>query len=58
MVPGIAGYLNSPGDALAQVTLAAEHSGAVAMYSYQQSTDDPGDALWDELAASGWGGTG
>lgn len=55
VVPGIAGYLNSPADALTQIALATEISGAAAMYSYQQSTADPADPLWDELAATDWG---
>ena len=55
IVPGIAGYLNSPSEALLQVGLAMQHSGAAAMFSYQQSTADIGRPLWGDLAATGWG---
>jgi uncharacterized lipoprotein YddW (UPF0748 family) len=55
LVPGVAGYLNAPADALAQVTAANQALGAVAMYSYQGSTDDAARPLWADLAASGWG---
>ena len=55
IVPGIAGYLNSPAEALLQVGLAMQHSGAAAMFSYQQSTADVGRPLWSDLAATGWG---
>ncbi len=55
IVPGIAGYLNSPSEALLQVGLAMQHSGAAAMFSYQQSTADVGRPLWGDLAATGWG---
>ncbi|MCL3859629.1 family 10 glycosylhydrolase [Actinotalea sp. K2] len=55
IVPGVAGYLNSPTDALTQVRLAVQHGGAVAMYSYQGSTAEPGRALWGDLAVTGWG---
>ena len=57
IVPGIAGYLNSPSDALTQVGLAMASSGAAAMYSYQGSTSDPAFPLWADLAATGWGTT-
>lgn len=56
LVPGVAGYLNAPDAALIQVTAAAQVFGAVAMYSYQGSTDDAARPLWPDLAASGWGG--
>lgn len=56
LVPGVAGYLNAPADALTQVTAAAQALGAVALYSYQGSTDDAARPLWADLAASGWGG--
>lgn len=56
VVPGVAGYLNAPGDALTQVGVAADALGAVALYSYQGSTDDAARPLWADLAASGWGG--
>jgi uncharacterized lipoprotein YddW (UPF0748 family) len=55
IVPGIAGYLNAPPDALTQVQLATEQAGAAAMYSYQQSTLEEGRPLWRELAATDWG---
>ena len=55
IVPGIAGYLNSPAEALAQVGLAMQLNGAAAMFSYQQSTADVGRPLWSDLAATGWG---
>jgi uncharacterized lipoprotein YddW (UPF0748 family) len=55
IVPGIAGYLNAPSDALTQVQLATEQAGAAAMYSYQQSTLEEGRPLWSELAATSWG---
>jgi uncharacterized lipoprotein YddW (UPF0748 family) len=55
VVPGIAGYLNSPPDALLQVGLATQLCGAAAMFSYQQSTADVGRPLWGDLAATGWG---
>jgi hypothetical protein len=55
IVPGIAGYLNAPSDALAQVQLASEQAGAAAMYSYQQSTSEEGRSLCHELAATAWG---
>lgn len=54
VVPGVAGYLNAPDDALAQVGLAVGHTGAAALYSYQGSTDDPAGPLWTALGASGW----
>jgi len=57
IVPGIAGYLNSPSDSLTQVGLAMTSSGAAAMYSYQGSTSDPAFPLWADLAATGWGTT-
>lgn len=56
VVPGIAGYLNSPRDALTQVGLADARLGSVAVYSYQGSTNDPERPLWASLAASDWGG--
>lgn len=55
IVPGVAGYLNSPTDALTQVRLAMQHSGAAAMYSYQGSTSEEGRPLWTDLAAADWG---
>ena len=55
IVPGIAGYLNSPTDALTQIGLATTSVGAAAMYSYQGSTSDPAFPLWADLAATGWG---
>ena len=55
LVPGVAGYLNAPDDALTQVTAANQALGAVALYSYQGSTDDAAAPLWADLAASGWG---
>ena len=55
IVPGIAGYLNSPSDSLTQIGLAMASSGAAAMYSYQGSTSDPALPLWADLAATGWG---
>lgn len=58
LVPGVAGYLNAAPDALTQVGAAAQALGAVAMYSYQGSTDDAARPLWGDLAASGWGGAG
>ncbi len=57
VVPGVAGYLNAPDAALVQVSAAMQAVGAVALYSYQGSTDDPAHPLWADLAASGWGGT-
>ena len=58
VVPGVAGYLNAPDAASAQVGAAHQALGAVALYSYQGSTDDPARPLWADLAASGWGGVG
>ena len=58
IVPGIAGYLNSPSDALTQVGLAMSGGGAAAVYSYQGSTSDPAFPLWADLAATGWGDPG
>lgn len=55
VVPGIAGYLNSPADALAQIHMATRTAGAAAMYSYQGSTSDPDLTLWPDLAATAWG---
>jgi uncharacterized lipoprotein YddW (UPF0748 family) len=55
IVPGIAGYLNSPADSLTQIGLAMASSGAAAMYSYQGSTSDPAFPLWADLAATDWG---
>lgn len=56
VVPGIAGYLNSRDDALAQVGLAMRSSRAVALYSYQGSTNDPSETLWRWLSAVDWSG--
>ncbi len=55
VVPGVAGYLNAPVDAATQVGAAYQALGAVALYSYQGSTDDAARPLWADLAASGWG---
>ncbi len=55
VVPGVAGYLNAPDAASTQVSAAMQALGAVALYSYQGSTDDPARPLWADLAASGWG---
>ena len=56
VVPGVAGYLNAPADAATQVGTAHAALGAVALYSYQGSTDDAARPLWADLAASGWDG--
>lgn len=58
VVPGIAGYLNAPDDVLTQVGEAYAALGAVALYSYQGSTDDDARPLWPELAATAWGSGG
>lgn len=56
VVPGVAGYLNAPDDVMTQVTAAAGALGAVAVFSYQGSTDDVSHPLWADLAGSDWGG--
>lgn len=54
VVPGPAGYLNSPGNVLAQTRAAMRVDGA-SVYSYQQPTLDSSRGVWDQLAGTRWG---
>lgn len=55
VVPGLAGYLNTPADALAQIHEATATGDGAVMYSYQQPTLDESRGIWSDLASSGWG---
>lgn len=54
IVPGIAGWLNTPPAALAQVGAATDSTDGAALYSYQQPTDDDTRDIWRELANLSW----
>jgi uncharacterized lipoprotein YddW (UPF0748 family) len=54
VVPGPAGYLNAPGDALAQTRAAMRVDGA-SVYSFQQPTLDSSRGIWNQLAGTRWG---
>jgi uncharacterized lipoprotein YddW (UPF0748 family) len=54
VVPGPAGYLNTPANTLAQVRSAMSVDGA-SVYSYQQPTVDGSRGVWSSLAGTRWG---
>jgi uncharacterized lipoprotein YddW (UPF0748 family) len=54
VVPGLAGYLNSPTAVLLQVEQAMAHADGAAIYSYQQPTVDNDVTIWADLAAYRW----
>lgn len=54
VVPGPAGYLNSPAHTLTQVRSAMRVDGA-SVYSYQQPTLDGSRGVWRTLAGTRWG---
>ncbi len=54
VIPGPGGYLNRPGNALAQVREGMRVDGA-SVYSYQQPTVDGSRTIWDRLAQTRWG---
>ena len=61
VIPGIAGWLNTPEAVLEQLSTAAAAADGVALYSYQQPTDhlDAGGTdgvrpFWGELARTRW----
>ncbi len=54
IVPGIAGWLNTPDAAIAQVGAATDSTDGAALYSYQQPTDDATREIWRDLAGLSW----
>jgi uncharacterized lipoprotein YddW (UPF0748 family) len=54
VVPGPAGYLNTPANTLAQVRAAMRVDGA-SVYSFQQPTVDGSRGVWSSLAGTRWG---
>ncbi len=54
IVPGVAGWLNTPVDTLDQVAAVMAVADGALVYSYQQPTDDGSRALWSQLADSSW----
>lgn len=54
IVPGIAGWLNTPEAAIAQVGAATDSTDGAALYSYQQPTDDETREIWRDLAGLSW----
>lgn len=58
VVPGIAGFLNSPSATVAQIEAAARATDGAMMYSYQQPTVDHSRGVWATLAERGWGAAG
>jgi uncharacterized lipoprotein YddW (UPF0748 family) len=54
VVPGPAGYLNTPSNVLSQVRSAMTVDGA-SVYSYQQPTIDSSRGVWSSLAGTRWG---
>jgi uncharacterized lipoprotein YddW (UPF0748 family) len=66
VVPGIAGWLNTPDAAVRQLGAAGEVADGVALYSYQQPADDPDASnevpgvrrFWYELDRADWGRSG
>jgi uncharacterized lipoprotein YddW (UPF0748 family) len=63
VVPGVGGWLNAPDAVLLQLGMAAAAADGVALYSYQQPSDDteadtdrPGvRPFWDLLGRTDWG---
>jgi uncharacterized lipoprotein YddW (UPF0748 family) len=55
IVPGPAGYLNSPANATAQVRTAMHRGDGAMVYSFQQPTIDHSREIWRELADTRWG---
>jgi uncharacterized lipoprotein YddW (UPF0748 family) len=54
VVPGPAGYLNTPANTVAQVRAAMRVDGA-SVYSFQQPTVDHSRGVWNSLAGTRWG---
>lgn len=63
VIPGIAGWLNTPDAVLHQLSAAAESGDGVALYSYQQPADHPDASndlsgirrFWFDLDRADWG---
>lgn len=55
VVPGIAGFLNPPATAVAQIEAATQSTDGAMMYSYQQPTVDHSRGVWATLAERVWG---
>ena len=54
VVPGVGGYLNTPGAVLEQVRQAMAHGDGVLIYSVQQPTSDGSRWIWSRLADTRW----
>jgi uncharacterized lipoprotein YddW (UPF0748 family) len=54
IVPGVAGWLNTPDATLFQVGVATAATDGAALYSYQQPTDDGSREIWRTLAEVAW----
>lgn len=55
VVPGVGGWLNSPGNTVQQTLASMEAGDGAMVYSYQQPSSDESRTVWPRLADARWG---